>query len=110
MKLSQLPQRTLTFHLHGDYEGIQITANQQAKVADLDLLMRVAGQDFPPVGDIAKALSGLILEWNIEEEDGSPMEVSEANLCKVNVDMLLAVLKAWFEEFSNTRPLGQMTV
>ena len=80
MKLSNFPQNTLDVVLHDEYEGVTLKVSQEASVGDMALILEVASMERPPLRQTAEAIARLIVSWNMEEEDGSPMPVTQENI------------------------------
>ena len=110
MKLSDLPQRTLTLHLHGDFEGVEVKVNQEAKIGDLDLILSAASGDVPNINKLAQAVCGIMVSWNMETEEGGRMPIMMDTLKEMPAGFLMAILQAWGAEFSKNNPLGSPTL
>lgn len=106
MKLSKFPSKTLDINLSGEYEGVVLQATQEASVGSMTLLIEVISQEHPPLRQAVEALSNLLVGWNLEEEDGSPMPLTTENIERIPFSMLMAILEGWFKEFSTPGPLG----
>jgi len=87
-----------------EYEGLEIRA-KGASVEQLMSLMSLArfgsagakfGQgDIREIDGLFELFASKLTEWNLEDEDGSPVELSLAGLKSQDMDFALDVVLAW---------------
>jgi hypothetical protein len=86
-----------------EYEGLEVRA-KGASVEQLISLMNLArfgtgakfGQgDIKEVDALFELFASKLTEWNLEDEDGVPVELSLAGLKSQDIDFALDVVLAW---------------
>lgn len=96
MKLNELKNKSKTLSLDTQYGRVNIvycpakfTAEVEGMVAD--------GQE-KPVTAIVQLLGRLVMQWDIEGDDGKPLAVSEETLLQMPVDLLVVMVKGITED------------
>lgn len=94
------------------YEGFTITMRSLSvgELLDFDDLRlspaTTAQEQRDKVRGIATALTGAISSWNLEDEEGDPVPVTEAAILGLDGEMVDAIVEAWVSALIGvSRPL-----
>lgn len=104
----KVPRRQALINFEGtDYDGAELTCVLDV---DLDTFFTVSRAAVGDVGAIEGALRTFaqrsLLEWNIEADDGTPIEVSEAAFMALPPAMGLLIISRWLEAAASPGPLS----
>lgn len=105
------PKRTqyrLKFDKTTDLDGLEITTRSVSVGQLMDLqrfgseLAGAEDDDFAPeaIEKMVDLLASGIVEWNVEDEEGRPVEPTTANLLAQDLPFIYAVLTAWSQAMS----------
>ena len=81
-----MPVRTSVLALDGDYAGFLVTIRLNAPFGVFRQL--ASGQE----GDMVAALSRLIVDWNLSDENGAPLPLTPEGIDAVPVDLLKLIM------------------
>lgn len=77
------------------YAGLVIKAKSLPLREFLALQDGKAGNDAEMTRKFIGKLAGAITEWNLEDDDGNPIEVSEESLSGLELGFVLTIIEAW---------------
>ncbi len=84
--LLRMPVRTAVLALDGDYAGFAVTVRLNAPFGVFRQL--ASGQE----GDMVEALSRLIVDWNLSDEEGTPIPLTPEGIDAVPIDLLKLIM------------------
>lgn len=94
-----------------DMEGLVVKATTVSTEQLLDLegnLSQIKKVDKERVKEILQGFAEVLVSWNLEEEDGTPVPCSVAGLMSQDIEFVLAVLYGWVEGVSSVNsPLAK---
>lgn len=82
-----------TFADDTEYGGLSVTV-RTVSLGTL-LKIRAASADADEVEVLAGLVADQLVEWNLEEEDGTPIKPSREALLDQDVDFLMAIVTEW---------------
>lgn len=72
-----------------------------------DMADEVTVEGLKAVGDLFAMFAGALVEWNLEEEDGTPVPTTVAGVKSLDMDQAMALVKKWMEAAAGVAgPLG----
>lgn len=98
----------------GEFEGLEVTARS----ASVDAYQRIAtlatrqvsappsAEDLAEIDHLYRAFAGVLVSWNLEEEDGTPVPATYDGLKAQDLPFAVAVILAWMDAVAGvSRPL-----
>ncbi len=82
-----------------EFEGLEVRATslpigqllEVAELADSD------SRDAKHLTALFDAFATVIVDWNLEREDGSPVPATTAGMFEQDLDFMMALIRAWME-------------
>lgn len=95
----------------GELAGLEVEVRDISTADMLDLMLVVEqGTHSTTIRTTARALAGVVTGWNIVDDDGQAVPVSEAALLDLPLSMLTELCQSWFRAVAGTvtdgSPLG----
>ena len=87
----------------GELAGLEVEVRDISTADMLDLMLVVEkGTHSKTIRETARALAGVVTGWNVEDDDGQAVPVSEAALLDLPLSCLTELCQAWFRTVSGT--------
>lgn len=88
-----------TLEFDGDLQGLVVRARsiKFGKVRSLLALMDEDDKDVEVMGQITKELAGALVSWNLEDEDGTPVELSSEAIDDLEFEEVMAIVNKWLD-------------
>lgn len=93
-----------TLDLGEKYPGFEVTM-KGLKVGEMRRLLRALGDDAETeemIGEVTGILSTHTLSWNLEDEEGRPVQPTTEAFEDFDLDMLMDVVNAWLDKVNGT--------
>jgi hypothetical protein len=93
----------------GDLAGLEVTArapslDELVKAAPLAEVIDAANPDMAKVAELLEMFGRLLVSWNFEEEDGTPVPATPAGLVSLEFAVTMEILTAWAEHVVRVAP------
>jgi hypothetical protein len=96
-----------------EYDGLVVRARSIRLGAFLELSTLVGvdptsmrPEDTAKIEQLFQAFAGALVDWNLEDEDGTPVPATFEGLASQEADFVLPIVKAWFAAVASVpRPL-----
>ena len=109
-----VPRRTL-YKLdfsQTEHAGLEVTTKSASMAALLDILgladtVEAAGlknADPAQMGRLFGLFDEVLVSWNVEEEDGTPVPATKAGLLSQDPEFVMTVISAWAQAMSKAPP------
>jgi hypothetical protein len=76
---------------------VRVKSIKFGKVRQLIALMEEEDKDVEMMDRITSELADAIVSWDFTEEDGSPVEVSQASIDDLEFDEVMAIVDRWLD-------------
>lgn len=86
------------------YPGFEVTM-KGLKVGEMRRLLRALSDDAETeqmIGEVTGILSTHTLSWNLEDEEGRPVQPTTEAFEDFDLDMLMGVVNAWLDKVNGT--------
>jgi hypothetical protein len=103
IKLIDLAKDVRTCTVAFEDEEAEVTYRPSAYTPEIEDQLQTAIEKNRPSGGVADLLSGVILNWEVLEEDGSEYEPTRENLAKLPSAFLFTVINAITEDMQAER-------
>lgn len=86
----------------GDLAGlnVRIKSIKFGKVRKLITLMDEDDKDVQVMDEISRMLADAIVSWDLQEEDGTPVEPSQEALDDLEFDEVIAIVNKWLDHIT----------
>jgi hypothetical protein len=84
---------TKTIHLNGDYAGAEVTVRRNVPMATILRLDKLKGDG--ELEQLIEILPEIVVRWNLEAEDGTPLPVTGQGFKSLPVDIFAAIMEAF---------------
>jgi hypothetical protein len=98
----------------GEFEGLEVVARSASveayqRLADLatrELSSPPSADDLAEIDHLYRAFAGVLVSWNLEEEDGTPVPATYDGLRSQDLPFAVAIVLAWMNAVAGvSRPL-----
>lgn len=104
-------QYNLVFGEDSEFAGLEVTVSSISVGELLEfqaLQEKVKEEDFASIEMLLEKFTGAVKDWNLEEEDGTPIPVSVESVKAQDLEFVLTLIEHWIEAVSAvTRDLGK---
>lgn len=94
----------------GEFDGLEVTmrslpVEQFLSVSETALAARDGNDSgIQAAGEMVRAIAGALVEWNLDDEDGQPIPATYEGLCSQDIDLVLAISRAWMTAMGGVEP------
>lgn len=98
----KIPRINVTFPEGHDYHGCEVTLRRLKLREWLDIT-GLGGDEEPVVrhiGDQLRTMADKLIDWNLEEEDGTPVPTTVEAVLDQDQTLMMAILEAWLDNLA----------